>query len=85
MAILTISAVVLFFRMLLRSYPLLASSQWSVSSSISVSDRDERVKTYNSLKKINDDTLIRELQHRGYDITSPREHETTPEIQKIAI
>ena len=42
-------------------------------------------KTYNSLKKINDDTLIRELQHRGYDITSPREHETTPEIRKIAV
>ena len=42
-------------------------------------------KTYNSLKKINDDTLIRELQHRGYDITRPHEHKTTPEIRKIAI
>ena len=44
-----------------------------------------RGKTYNSLKKINDDTLIRELQHRGYDITRPREHKTTPEIRKIAV
>ena len=43
-----------------------------------------RGKTYNSLKKINDDTLIHELQHRGYDITRPREHETTAEIRKIA-
>ena len=44
-----------------------------------------RDKTYNSLKKINDDTLIRELQHRGYDIPRPRQHKTTPEIRKIAI
>ena len=45
-----------------------------------------RGKTYNSLKKINDDTLIRELQDRGYDITSPRNHkETTAEIRKIPI
>ena len=45
-----------------------------------------RGKTYNSLKKINDNTLIRELQDRGYDITSPRNREeTTAEIQKIAI
>lgn len=44
-----------------------------------------RGKTYNSLKKINDDTLIRELQNRGYDITRPREHKTTAEIRKIAI
>ena len=50
-----------------------------------MTESDRSIKTYNSLKKINDDTLIRELQHRGYDITSPREHETTPEIQKIAI
>ena len=43
-----------------------------------------RGKTYNSLKKINDNTLIRELQNRGYDITSPRNHkETTAEIVKI--
>ena len=44
-----------------------------------------RGKTYNSLKKINDDTLIHELQNRGYDITHPREHKTTAEIRKIAI
>lgn len=45
-----------------------------------------RGKTYNSLKKINDDTLIRELQARGYDITSPRNHkETTADIRKISI
>ena len=43
-----------------------------------------RDKTYNSLKKINDDTLIRELQDRGYDITPPRAHKTTAEIRKIA-
>lgn len=45
-----------------------------------------RGKTYNSLKKINDDTLIRELRDRGYDITSPHNHkETTAEIRKIAV
>ena len=43
------------------------------------------IKTYNSLKKTNDEALIRELQDRGYDITHPRERKTTPEIRKIAI
>lgn len=45
----------------------------------------DRSKTYHSLKNINDNTSIRELQDRGYDITSPRNHETTAEIRKIVI
>ena len=36
-----------------------------------------------SLEEINDDTLIRELQRRGYGISNPREKQTTAEIIKI--
>ena len=48
MAILTISGVVLFFRMLLRSYPLLAGSCKSFSSDVFFSETDKSGLTLNS-------------------------------------
>ena len=36
-----------------------------------------------SLEKIDDETLQRELVKRGYNVSSPKENETTAEIVKI--
>ena len=38
-----------------------------------------------SLEEINDDTLRSELVKRGYNVSSPKENETTAEIVNIAI
>ena len=43
-----------------------------------------RVKMYNSLKNIDDETLITELQGRGYKLAVLRENEKTGEIVKIS-
>ena len=41
-------------------------------------------KVYNSLKDITDETLITELERRGYNLSSLREKQTTAKIVKIS-
>ena len=48
-----------------------------------ISESDRIPLLYNSLGDIDDETLQRELQDRGYNVTRQREKQTTAEIVKI--
>ena len=49
-----------------------------------ISESDNLPLLYNSLKTIDDETLITELTRRGYKLGSPQENKTTAEIVKIS-
>ena len=60
-----------------------ADARAAVESIALVSESDRNYKTSNSLKRIDDQTLIKELQGRGYNLDIPQENKTTAEIVKI--
>ena len=60
-----------------------ADARAAVEAIVLDSESYRRVKTYNSLKNTDDQTLILELARRGYDLIRRRDTETTAEIVKI--
>ena len=60
-----------------------ADAQAAVEAIALISESDRRHLLYNSLKEISDDTLIKEIQDRGYNVTSNQEKKKTAEIMKI--
>ena len=60
-----------------------ADARAAVEAIALMTESDRSILSSRSLEEINDDTLIRELQRRGYGISNPREKQTTAEIIKI--
>ena len=60
-----------------------ADARAAVESIALITESDINHKTSNSLKIIDDKTLIKELQGRGYNLDIPQENKTTAEIVKI--
>ena len=60
-----------------------ADAKAAVESIALITESDRRPLSSDSLKNINDETLRRELQDRGYNVTRRKENQTTPEIYKI--
>ena len=60
-----------------------ASARQTVEAIALIAERDRTHLLYDSIDDITDETLLRELQERGYNVTSRRSDETTAEIVKI--
>ena len=62
-----------------------ADAKAAVEAIALITESDRMPLSSRSLEEINDDTLRRELVKRGYNVSSPKENETTAEIVNIAI
>ena len=60
-----------------------ADARAAVESIALITESDINHKTSNSAKMLDDQTLITELQGRGYNLDSPQENKKTAEIIKI--
>ena len=60
-----------------------ADAKAAVEAIALISESDRNPLLYNSIKEIDDETLLRELKKRGYNVTSRQENKTTAEIVKI--
>ena len=60
-----------------------ASARQTVEAIALIAERDRTPLLSGSLKTFDDETLITELQGRGYNLDIPQENKTTPEIVKI--
>ena len=61
-----------------------ASARETVEAIALIAERDLSPLLSGSLKTFDDETLITELQGRGYNLDSPQENKTTAEIVKIS-